>query len=218
MQLFDKKNSFTLIELLMVITIIGILSATVLVAVNYARKSSRDIRAKNDLVQVRTQLAIYRLNKNSFNGLGWCSNGECNDPATQANSVLNSTTCTDAAVNSNWSVCDDVDSTKKKLVTLAKDITKQVNYGSYGMRLRGKGENAFVMAWIPSKFDSTSATTINTQSALLCYDTKGTIKEYASYFGPAPYDTWSNCSAAAMSSLYACSSYYYTNSDGYLCR
>jgi len=54
-----KNKAFTLIELLAVVAIIGILAATVALALNDARKSARDMRRKADLRQIATALELY---------------------------------------------------------------------------------------------------------------------------------------------------------------
>jgi general secretion pathway protein G len=57
----DKSNyAFTLMELLVVVTIIGLLSATGLVSYTSLSKSSRDARRKSDVAEIRTALEIYR--------------------------------------------------------------------------------------------------------------------------------------------------------------
>jgi len=54
-----KQRGFTLIEILVVITIIGILSSVVLVGLNTARKQGRDTRRVADLRQVQNGLELY---------------------------------------------------------------------------------------------------------------------------------------------------------------
>src|SRR6266850_8310883 len=60
------KSGFTLIELLVVIAIIGILSAIGLVSLGTAREKARDSKRQNDLASVRTALALYFDDSNSY--------------------------------------------------------------------------------------------------------------------------------------------------------
>lgn len=55
-----KKRGFTFIEILVVITIIGILIGLSAVAYSSVRKSGRDARRRGDLEQIRSALEIYR--------------------------------------------------------------------------------------------------------------------------------------------------------------
>ena len=61
MKLIFKKNlkGFTLVELLVVISIIGILSSFAVVSLNSARQKSRDALRKGDMAQLRTALDMY---------------------------------------------------------------------------------------------------------------------------------------------------------------
>jgi len=75
-----KKNiiAFTLIEILVVTTIIGILTATGATAYSMMGKTSRDARRKADLEQIRSALEMYRSNDDSSaypNVLGDLSSG-----------------------------------------------------------------------------------------------------------------------------------------------
>jgi len=56
---FNKKKGFTLIEILIVVSIIGILSSIVLVGLGPAQKQGRDARRISDLKQVQNALELY---------------------------------------------------------------------------------------------------------------------------------------------------------------
>ena len=74
MYMITYKKGFTLIELLVVIAIIGILSSVVLASLNGARIKSRDVKRKEDMVQVRTALELYYNDNGSYPlgyGSGW---------------------------------------------------------------------------------------------------------------------------------------------------
>ena len=58
--MFHKKGAgFTLVELLVVISIIGILSSFAVVSLNSARMKARDALRKGDMAQLRTAIILY---------------------------------------------------------------------------------------------------------------------------------------------------------------
>lgn len=54
-----KKNGFSLIELMIVITIIGILTAVIVVSVYSTKNKAKDTKVKTALSQVRVQQELY---------------------------------------------------------------------------------------------------------------------------------------------------------------
>jgi len=61
-----NKKSFTLIEILVVTTIIVLLTATAAVTYTAFLKQSRDAKRKIDLEQVRAALEMYRSNNDTY--------------------------------------------------------------------------------------------------------------------------------------------------------
>jgi prepilin-type N-terminal cleavage/methylation domain-containing protein len=68
----DKKG-FTLVELLVVISIIGLLATIVMVSLGSARTKARDTRRKVDLEQIVLALEMYYSDYNTYvvPGTGW---------------------------------------------------------------------------------------------------------------------------------------------------
>lgn len=60
------KKAFTLIEILVVVTIIGLITSIAVVSYTSINKNSRDARRKADLEQIRAALEMYRSNNNSY--------------------------------------------------------------------------------------------------------------------------------------------------------
>jgi len=60
------KKSFTLIEILVVATIIGLLAAVSTISYSQLSKQSRDARRKTDLEQIRSALEMYRSNNDQY--------------------------------------------------------------------------------------------------------------------------------------------------------
>lgn len=61
-----SRTGFTLVELLIVLAIIGILSAMSLVTIADARAKARDARRKGDLATMRLSLFLYAADANDF--------------------------------------------------------------------------------------------------------------------------------------------------------
>jgi prepilin-type N-terminal cleavage/methylation domain-containing protein len=71
------KKGFSLIELLVVITIVGILSTVVLTNLNQSRARSYDSKIKQQLIGFRTSASLYYYNQipNSYGTANDCSSG-----------------------------------------------------------------------------------------------------------------------------------------------
>lgn len=61
-----QSKAFTLIEILVVATIIALLAAIGAVSYTQINKSSRDARRKTDLEQIRAAVEMYRSNNNAY--------------------------------------------------------------------------------------------------------------------------------------------------------
>lgn len=61
-----KKHGFSLIEILVVVTIIGVLMGVGFVSYSSVNKSSRDARRKADLEQIRAALEMYRSDVGTY--------------------------------------------------------------------------------------------------------------------------------------------------------
>ncbi len=62
----STKTGFTVIELLVVISILGAMSAIVMINFKGARGTARDTRRKSDLKQYQTALEVYANNKGNY--------------------------------------------------------------------------------------------------------------------------------------------------------
>lgn len=83
MVLFDNKylkkkrlNGFTLIEILVVISIIGILVSLSLFGIQNSRKSARDAKRKSDIESIRSALEMYKADNGVYpDGLSYLGSG-----------------------------------------------------------------------------------------------------------------------------------------------
>lgn len=55
----NKTNGFTLIELMVVISVIGLLASVILISLNSARAKARDTKRMSDIRQMQTVLELY---------------------------------------------------------------------------------------------------------------------------------------------------------------
>lgn len=85
----DGKRGFTIVEIMVVVSVIGILAAIVTVAYPMYQRNARNNDRKNDLAQMASALKAYALQKNNYmtsgSGCGFLGegNGWVNlDPAT----------------------------------------------------------------------------------------------------------------------------------------
>lgn len=64
------KKGFTLLELLVVISIIGMLSSVVMVSLSNAKAKARDAKLKSDFQNVALAMELYRETNNNYPGVG----------------------------------------------------------------------------------------------------------------------------------------------------
>jgi len=166
------RRGFTLIELMVVIAIIGILAATVIVALNSAKAKAKDTRIMNNIAQIRKLAVNYQINTGSFSGLTGCNSSSTNGCAT-----------------STWvSTNDDQDESKQKISDLAKDSQQIGGTSMSSVLLTGTavtgGKNFVVFGRLPSKSGASPAS-----SYYYCLDSQGGSKEYLGWDITVPPDS-----------------------------
>ncbi len=76
-----RSRSFTLIELLLAISIIGLLASIVLVSINSVRAKARDARRLADMQTITKALMLYLDKNGQFPGPVWSAGYQENEPA-----------------------------------------------------------------------------------------------------------------------------------------
>ena len=74
----NKNKGFTLIELIVVVAIIGLLSAVVVSALTSARNKGKDATIKSIMNQARNQADIFFLTGNTYSGVCASANDTAN--------------------------------------------------------------------------------------------------------------------------------------------
>ncbi|MEI7478096.1 MAG: prepilin-type N-terminal cleavage/methylation domain-containing protein [bacterium] len=74
---YKQKKTFTLIEMLIVVVIIGILAAALIPRLQSVQARARDTKRKADLHQIATALAIYKEDAGNYKDLH--ANRRCED-------------------------------------------------------------------------------------------------------------------------------------------
>ena len=82
---FEFKKSFTLIEILVVVTIISVLIGTVAISYSSLTKSSRDARRRTDLEQMRAALEMYRSAESATGEYPSFAEADCSGLSSVAN-------------------------------------------------------------------------------------------------------------------------------------
>ena len=73
----SRNQSFTLIELLIVVAIIGILAALIIFSVTTASAKARDVKRQEDLKNVQKALEMYYTSNGSYPSTGGAVWGDC---------------------------------------------------------------------------------------------------------------------------------------------
>lgn len=83
----NKMNGFSFIEILVVVTIIGIIASIGMVTYTEFLKQSRDAKRKGDIEQIRAALEMYKSTNNSYPASITFGGDICDDPPACASGV-----------------------------------------------------------------------------------------------------------------------------------
>lgn len=79
MQIWATRRGFTIVELIVTITVIAILAAIVTISYNGVQQSTRDSQRKNDVTQIKIALEKYFAANSRYPGPSGCAaNTACN--------------------------------------------------------------------------------------------------------------------------------------------
>lgn len=78
MNMWASKRGFTIVELIVVITVIAILATIVIVSYSSVQKSSRDSQRKSDVTQVKIALEKYYADNGQFPAVCSADGTACN--------------------------------------------------------------------------------------------------------------------------------------------
>lgn len=116
----SKRFGFTLVELLVVVSIIGVLVALSLVALSAARASGRDTKRKTDLEQVRSGLELYYSDCGKYPSvLGSSLSGDGSSSTCQAGNTYISKTPSDPSVGRTYSYSASASPTRSYILCAA---------------------------------------------------------------------------------------------------
>ncbi len=101
------RNGFTMIELLVAISVISILTVIGLVNYQTSLRRTRDARRRTDLNQIRQALEIYKADNGEYPGEAWCDSSigscgtacPCSPAATSWNGTIESDLVSDYVFN-----------------------------------------------------------------------------------------------------------------------
>lgn len=84
--MYSRRRGFTIIELLVVISIIALLASVIMVSLGESRKKARDARRASDIHEIQTALALYYIDCHRFpTALTLTANNGCGSGITLGN-------------------------------------------------------------------------------------------------------------------------------------
>ncbi len=107
----QKRNAFTLLELLVVISIIGILIALGIVAFSTAQQKSRDAKRRGDIKAMQQGFEQYYAQEGSYScnpGSDYFPGGKPQDPKGQVD-TCSPNYCCDDSPNTQYCICAELE-------------------------------------------------------------------------------------------------------------